>query len=257
MVILMPQTVTNKLTVEATFIAHFLGGSNRLLQLMKKNFQELGLKKEDCLELSWAECAVFWANMDHTSAAEVLLDRNSYAASFLVRKTDYVQTPISKLGWESIFNKLVELGKCCVFLNPYGGVMDEIPADATPCPHRAGNLFKVQYWINWSEGDPEVDGRYVNQTRVLHEFMTKYVSKNPRCVYLNYRDLDIGVRVGSGVSGYNSGKVYGEKYFKGNFDRWVKVKTAVDPDNFFRSEQSIPTLPGIKNAEACLLISKI
>lgn len=39
------------------------------------------------------------------------------------------------------------------------------------------------------------------------------------------------------------GKVYGIKYFKENFERLVKVKTAVDPQNFFRDEQSIPSLP--------------
>ena len=36
---------------------------------------------------------------------------------------------------------------------------------------------------------------------------------------------------------------YGIKYFNGNFDRLVKIKTKVDPGNFFRNEQSIPTLP--------------
>ena len=39
------------------------------------------------------------------------------------------------------------------------------------------------------------------------------------------------------------GKVYGDKYFLNNFERLVKVKTAVDPQNFFRYEQSIPPLP--------------
>ncbi|KAJ6950591.1 hypothetical protein NC651_004309 [Populus alba x Populus x berolinensis] len=32
------------------------------------------------------------------------------------------------------------------------------------------------------------------------------------------------------------------RYFKNNFDRVVRVKTAVDPANFFRNEQSIPPL---------------
>ncbi|KAG5406816.1 hypothetical protein IGI04_012935 [Brassica rapa subsp. trilocularis] len=46
-----------------------------------------------------------------------------------------------------------------------------------------------------------------------------------------------------GKRNYKEGKVYGRKYFGKNFDRLVKIKTAVDPDNFFRNEQSIPTLP--------------
>uniref|UniRef100_A0A6N2N443 Berberine/berberine-like domain-containing protein n=1 Tax=Salix viminalis TaxID=40686 RepID=A0A6N2N443_SALVM len=33
--------------------------------------------------------------------------------------------------------------------------------------------------------------------------------------------------------------IWGRKYFKNNFDRLVRVKTAVDPANFFRHEQSL------------------
>jgi hypothetical protein len=34
--------------------------------------------------------------------------------------------------------------------------------------------------------------------------------------------------------------IWGNKYFKNNFDRLVHVKTIVDPANFFQNEQSIP-----------------
>ncbi|KAK7857063.1 berberine bridge enzyme-like 17 [Quercus suber] len=63
---------------------------------------------------------------------------------------------------------------------------------------------------------------------------------NPREAFLNYRDLDIGT---SSNGNYEDAKVYGIKYFKGNFHRLVRVKTNIDTDNFFRNEQSIPTLP--------------
>lgn len=244
-VLLQPMSVNNQKTVRASFIAHFLGDSDTLLAVMNKNFPELGLKKEDCMEVSWIQSILYWANFDYnTTAVEILLDRHSDNVNFLKRKSDYVQTPIPKSGLTSIFNKLVELGKAGFVFNPYGGKMNEYPADATPFPHRAGNLFKIQYSVNWNNDDPTLAKNYVNQSRVLYKFMTKYVSKNPRGAFLNYRDLDIGVMVGTGKSGYNSGKVYGEKYFMGNFKRLVTVKTAVDPDNFFRNEQSIPTLPG-------------
>jgi len=120
--------------------------------------------------------------------------------------------------------------------------MSQIPASATPFPHRAGNLFKVQYSVNWDEAGHELDKNYTTQIRKLHGYMTPFVSKNPRSAYLNYRDLDIGINH-FGKNSYAEGQVYGAKYFNGNFDRLVKVKTAVDPGNFFRSQQSIPTLP--------------
>jgi FAD/FMN-containing dehydrogenase len=72
--------------------------------------------------------------------------------------------------------------------------------------------------------------------------MTPYVSKNPRQVYVNYRDLDLGINKLDGNTSYKQASIWGRKYFKNNFDRLVRVKTAVDPANFFRHEQSIPPL---------------
>jgi hypothetical protein len=244
-ILLQPVTVNKTKTARASFVAHFLGDSNALVAIMNKNFPELGLKKEDCMEVSWVQSVLYWANFNYnTTAVEILLNRHSDNINFLKRKSDYVQTPITKTGLTSIFNKLVELGKIGLVFNPYGGKMNEFPADATPFPHRAGNLFKIQYSVNWNDADPELEKNYLNQAKVLYKFMTKYVSKNPRGAFLNYRDLDIGVMEGTGRKGYSSGKVYGEKYFMGNFKRLVMVKTVFDPENFFRNEQSIPTLPG-------------
>jgi len=67
------------------------------------------------------------------------------------------------------------------------------------------------------------------------------VSNSPRSSYINYRDVDIGVN-GPGNANHAEARVWGKKYFKRNFDRLVEVKTKVDPSNFFRYEQSIPSL---------------
>ncbi|KAD0410236.1 hypothetical protein E3N88_44321 [Mikania micrantha] len=241
-VLLQPVTVNRQRTGRATFIAHFLGDSDRLVALMDEKFPELGLKKEDCIEVSWIQSVLYWANFDlNTTSPEILLDRHSDNVNFGKRKSDYVQSPITASEITSIFNKQVELGRVGFVFNPYGGKMYEIPADATPFPHRSGNLFKIQYSINWNDPDPQLEANNLNQSRVMYNFMTPFVSKNPRGAFLNYRDLDIGVMTGDS---YSEGAVYGEKYFMGNFDRLVKIKTAVDPDNFFRNEQSIPTLAG-------------
>ncbi|KAL4574441.1 hypothetical protein LXL04_021273 [Taraxacum kok-saghyz] len=250
-ILLQPVTVNGKKTSKATFISHFLGDSERLVALMTEKFPELGLRKEDCKEGSWIDTVLFWDNLDYkTTPPEILLDRHSDTVKFGKRKSDYVQTPISESGMKLIFDKLTELGKISLVFNSYGGRMNKIPADATPVPHRAGNIFKIQYSVNWNDPDPELETKYLNQGKVLYEFMTPYVSKNPRGAYWNYRDLDIGVMTGNGENSYSEGEVYGKKYFMGNFDRLVKVKTAVDPDNFFRNEQSIPPLAGKKSGES-------
>ncbi|KAI5681736.1 hypothetical protein M9H77_02964 [Catharanthus roseus] len=236
------EKVTDQKTVKASFIALFLGDSNRLMAVMNDQFPELGLKKEDCLEMGWAESVLQWSNFPNGTALEALLNRIPDSVTFLKRKSDYVMTPIPKDGFESIFKKLIQLGKIGLVFNPYGGRMSEIPETETPFPHRAGVIYKIQYSVNWEDADLAVNEKYIEETRELFDFMTPFVSKNPRQAFLNYRDLDIGT-TSNGYNSYNEGKVFGFKYFKGNFDRLVKVKTMIDPDNFFRNEQSIPTLP--------------
>ena len=54
---------------------------------------------------------------------------------------------------------------------------------------------------------------------------------------------------------YLKGNVYGIKYFKENFNRLVEIKTKADPCNFFRNEQSIPTLPYGLVLTRCLLLN--
>ncbi|XP_010051873.2 berberine bridge enzyme-like 21 [Eucalyptus grandis] len=245
---LLLQPITSKTqkeqkTLRASVVTLFLGNSDQLLAITDKELPEMGLKKENCTELSWIESVLWWDGFDEGTipALETLLSRD-YPTNFLKRKSDYVQTPISKANLDQLWKKMIELGKVGLVFNPYGGRMSEIPASATPFPHRAGNLFKIQYSINWSEDDPELEKNYLAQIRSLYNYTTPFVSKNPRSAYLNYRDLDIGTST-NGKNSYEEGQVYGVKYFNDNFERLVKVKTAVDPNNFFRNEQSIPPLP--------------
>ncbi|KAK7332599.1 hypothetical protein VNO80_29352 [Phaseolus coccineus] len=137
---------------------------------------------------------------------------------------------------------MIEVGKIGLVFNPYGGKMGEIPSDATPFPHRKGNIFKMQYSVTWKDPSPGATENFLNEVKMLYSYMTPFVSKNPRSTYLNYRDLDIGVN-DFGKNSFEEGQVYGSKYFNDNFDRLVNIKTEVDPQNFFRNEQSIPVRP--------------
>ncbi|XP_027085897.1 berberine bridge enzyme-like 21 [Coffea arabica] len=227
--------------IRLTFIALYLGDSDSLMSVMNAGFPALGLQKSDCKEGSWIQSMLFWSNFDIGAKPELLLNRTS-DVNFLKRKSDYVQTPIPKDALTSIFKKMVQLGKPGLVFNPYGGRMSEIPANETPFPHRAGIIYKIQYSVNWDDASPNITNQYLEQARELYSFTTPYVSSNPRQAFLNYRDLDIGT-TDNGKNSYSEGEVYGRKYFKDNFDRLVKVKTVVDPENFFKNEQSIPTLP--------------
>ncbi|KAL6198523.1 hypothetical protein ACLB2K_028312 [Fragaria x ananassa] len=151
---------------------------------------------------------------------------------FLKGKSDYVKRPISKEILNSIFDKMMNMYETThMQWNPYGGRMNEISESETPFPHRSGNLFMIQYWTYWMEKGIENTNKYLNLSRNLYESMNPYVSKSPRDVLQNYRDLDIG----SNVLDQNSiehARVYGRSYFKGNFERLVRAKSAIDPQNF-------------------------
>ncbi|KAK4348123.1 hypothetical protein RND71_034462 [Anisodus tanguticus] len=131
----------NTKTIRATFIALFLGDSSRLMSVVSKEFPALGLTKQDYFEMSWIDSVLQWANFDNTTKPNALLNRKGDPLNFLKRKSDYVQVAIPRDRLESIFQKMISLGKVGLVFNPYGGRMAEIPEDETPFPHRAGMEF--------------------------------------------------------------------------------------------------------------------
>ncbi|KAL0396191.1 UNVERIFIED_CONTAM: Berberine bridge enzyme-like 15 [Sesamum calycinum] len=188
------------MTIRASFNSIFLGGIDRLLPLMQKGFPELGLVREDCTEMSWIQS---------------------------------ILNPFPKTGLEGIWRLFYEpeAEEAEVILSPYGGRMDEISESAIPFPHRAGNLYKIQHLVYWEEAEAQNSDRYISWIRRLYSYMAPYVSRFPRAAYINYRDLDIGVNNNEGKISYAQASVWGIKYFKNNFERLVRVKTAIDPEN--------------------------
>lgn len=231
------------MTIRAAFNALFLGGVDRLLPMMQERFPELGLVREDCREMSWIQSILYFAGFPIDSR-EILLNRTQPNVPYFKAKSDYVQKPIPENGLEGIWRLFYEpeADESVIILSPYGGRMDEIPESAIPFPHRAGNLYKIQHLVYWQANEVQNTDRYISWIRRLYSYMAPYVSKSPRAAYVNYRDLDIGVNNNEGPISYTRARVWGIKYFKSNFDRLVRVKTIVDPKNFFRNEQSIPPL---------------
>ncbi|KAL2244589.1 cannabidiolic acid synthase-like [Sesamum indicum] len=234
------------MTISATFSSLFLGGVDRLLTLMQESFPELGVVRKDCTEMSWIQSILYFQGFPIESP-QLLLNRTQPFAGYFKGKSDYVQKPIPLNRFESIwrfFYEPVAEGSDIVLI-PYGGRMDEISESAIPFPHRAGNLYKILYAANWQEA--QNTDRVISWLRRFYSYMARYVSKSPREAFINYRDLDIGVNNNKGRVSYARASVWGKKYFKNNFDRLVRVKTMIDPKNFFRNEQSIPPRRTKKN----------
>ncbi|XP_047962075.1 tetrahydrocannabinolic acid synthase-like [Salvia hispanica] len=231
-------------TVQVNFFSAFQGGADRLVSYMQEIFPELGLVREDCTEMSWVQSTLF-SNQMPVDPLDALLNRIQPGLRQLKAKSDYVREPVPLNAIEGMVSMLrePEADETIYYMVPYGGKMDEISESETPFPHRAGALYKLAGLTYWQDSEAADADRYISWSRKYYEYMTPYVSSSPREAYYNYRDLDIGVNNVVGETSYEQASIWGKPYYKDNFERLVKVKTAVDPDNFFRNEQSIPPLP--------------
>ncbi|XP_047957520.1 berberine bridge enzyme-like 18 [Salvia hispanica] len=230
---------TGNRTVAASFTALFLGPAQDLLQIMQREFPELGLTEQDCLEMSWIESVLFYTWLqDHP--IDVLLDRVPHGLTYFKGKSDYVSTPFPLEGLRGIWRFLIEEDGSEMQFSPYGGAFNAFSEAETPFPHRRGINFMIEYNVEWA--NLKQSEAHLDWIRRLYDYLESYVTKSPRAAYINYRDLDIGRNNIEGETSYEQASVWGLRYFNNNFQRLVRVKTKVDPNNFFRNEQSIPPM---------------
>lgn len=231
-------------TVAMTYIGQFLGDKGNLMEVMHKDFPELGLTKEDCLEMSWIESVIHNSGFSRSTPPppEVLLQAKSPLGEvYFKAKSDFAKEPIPVLGLKGMIKKILEEEAAVMIWTPYDGMMDKIPESEISFPHRSGTSFMILYYRSWSDTENRPDMR-IKWIRELYSYMTPYVSSNPRQAYVNYRDLDLGQNSNNSKTSLKQAQVWGAKYFKDNFNRLVKIKTKSGPENLFRHEQSIPLL---------------
>ncbi|CAI9092516.1 OLC1v1027772C1 [Oldenlandia corymbosa var. corymbosa] len=239
-------STTNQLgqrTIRTSYQGLFLGRSDRLLQVMKRGFPELGLSQKDCKEMSWIESVLYIAQYPSSLRPEFLIQGKSYFnRSYFKAKSDYVTEPIPEQVLEGIWERFLKEDSPLTIWNPYGGMMSRILESATPFPHRKGRKIMIQWVTLWESEDQDRANKHIDWIRELYDFVAPYVSKSPREAYANYKDLDLGINDVEGDTSLKKASIWGSKYFKNNFKRLALVKTKYDPDNYFRHEQSIPTL---------------
>ncbi|XP_055804400.1 berberine bridge enzyme-like 22 [Solanum dulcamara] len=243
--------------VEIFFQSLYLGPVDELIPLLKEKFPEFDLEKKDCFqepvvdcsnrpcikkecrESSWIGSVLYFYGRRTNESLEVLLEKSIPTnKNYFKATSDFVKTPIPKRGWEMVKRLFLEEERPQMIMEPLGGKLDEISESEIPFPHRKGNLYNIQYLVNWGDNSESISSQKIAWMRKLYKKMEPYVANSPRTAYLNYRDLDFGTNQED--YSYSKAKIWGEKYFSGNFERLAKVKSEVDPKNFFRNEQSIP-----------------
>ncbi|KAK3133896.1 hypothetical protein QOZ80_6AG0542470 [Eleusine coracana subsp. coracana] len=235
---------------DAQFESLYLGRRTGLVATMTQHFPELSVTSQDCTEMTWIQSVLYFAFYGTGKPMEMLLDRGTKPERYFKAKSDYLSNPIPSQVWEGAWSWFLKDGAGLLILDPYGGAMGRVAPDATPFPHRR-ELFNLQYYGFWFDNGTVAAEKHTAWIRGVYEFMEPYVSNNPRGAYVNYRDLDLGVNdvdgEGNSVTKYEGARAWGEKYFKGNFERLAAVKAKLDPGDFFRNEQSIPPLPSSRN----------
>ncbi|XP_006347186.1 tetrahydrocannabinolic acid synthase-like [Solanum tuberosum] len=229
----------------------YIGPVDELIPLLNQYFPEFNLERKDCFkenitadaekecfEVPWIRSVLYFSWRNPNDSLEVLLEKSIPTHKDYHKGTsDFVKTPIPESGWEMVEKLFREEERPQMVFEPFGGKMYEISESEIPFPHRKGNLYTIQYFVSWDDNSESISSQKIGWIRKLYKEMEPYVAKSPRSAYLNYRDFGLGTNEED--YSYSKAKIWGEKYFKGNFERLAKVKSKVDPKNFFRSEQSV------------------
>ncbi|KAJ8759663.1 hypothetical protein K2173_009748 [Erythroxylum novogranatense] len=249
---------TKSIGISATFKGFYLGPRSEVMSIVNQLFPELDLGEEDCIEMNWIESTLFFSGLAEGSSVSDLNNRYLKGKNYFKAKSDYVRTEIPNAGIMAALEILEKEPKGYVILDPYGGIMHKISSEAIAFPHRKGNLFAIQYLVEWKEKDNNKSDQYKHWIREFYNLMTPFVSTAPRAAYINYMDFDLGVM--GLISSHNSrapppdavdsARVWGEMYFLNNFDRLVRAKTLIDPNNVFSNQQSIPPMSSSEDIAA-------
>ncbi|MCL7045933.1 hypothetical protein MKW94_004087 [Papaver nudicaule] len=226
------------------FLGLNLGPKDAAKTIIDQKFPELGLTAEELQEMSWGESMGFLAGLETVSALNnrfLKFDDRAFKT-----KVDFTREAIPLDVFRGALERLSKQPGGFIALNGLGGKMSRISTDFTPFPHRKGTKLMFEYIIAWNKDEETRIGEFSEWLAEFYRYLEPFVSKEPRVGYVNHIDLDLGGidwrNTSSTGNAIEIARNWGERYFLSNYERLVKAKTLIDPNNVFHHPQSIPPM---------------
>lgn len=146
-----------------------------------------------------------------------------YQSVFMEGKSDVVEKPLSAAAVKVLFTSIlaIPVANIVAICDAYGGTIANLTVDDTAFPHRGQRTWSIQYYSQWQKKS-QTSVRLARNAQV-------YAAMRPfmdGTAYVNYPDIDV----------HN----FADSYWGKNLPRLKQIKKTVDPNNFFRHDQSIP-----------------
>ncbi|KAK9081662.1 hypothetical protein Syun_031676 [Stephania yunnanensis] len=199
-------------------------------------------------EVSWIESFTRLAELDSVTQMKdrfLKYDDRGFKA-----KIDLMKSPLSLKAITGVLERLLKEPRGFVVVNGFNGMMGRISREESPFPHRKGTLMMVEYIVAWNMDEDLESHKFLSWLNELYEYVGQFIiDDKPRVSYVNHIDFDHGEidwrNESSASNAIEISRKWGEKYFLSNYDRLVRAKTKIDPNNVFHHPQSIPPLLGI------------